>query len=174
MTLRLLCPTVTQLDPAFAIKIGDHWCTHPSSFLLFSVGKFNSLTGQKVCFNCTIGRYNPATSSDALVDCLLCVAGTFSNVRPFVLCTHLRNRTHPLQNLFLWIFEYNATNAIRRKATTKPRIARIAGTASTRTNKAPRNANNARRASTTTKWGKAPSVSVARVARVGDGATRWN
>ena len=63
---------------------------------------------------------------------------------------------------------------IRWKATTKPRIARIVGSASTRTNKASTNANNARRASTTIKRGKAPSASVARVARVGDGATRWN
>jgi hypothetical protein len=54
-------------------------------FLLFTVGKFNNLPGQEACSNCTIGRYNPATSSDALVDCLLCVAGTFSNVRPSIL-----------------------------------------------------------------------------------------
>jgi hypothetical protein len=53
-----------------------------------------------VCVDCTIGRYNPTTSSDALVDCLLCVAGTFSNVCPIILCTHLRNRTHPLKIYF--------------------------------------------------------------------------
>jgi len=79
-------PTVAQRSPTFAIKNGDHCGVLILLYvLLFTVGKFNSLPGQKACFNCTIGRYNPATSSDALVDCLLCVAGTFSNVRPSIL-----------------------------------------------------------------------------------------
>jgi hypothetical protein len=79
-------PNVPQRSPTFAIKNGDHCGVLILLYvLLFTVGKYNSLPGQEACSNCTIGRYNPATSSDALVDCLLCVAGTFSNVRPSIL-----------------------------------------------------------------------------------------